>query len=413
MGGLLVLSAFFSASETALFSLSRDELDELERRRPRSGGAARRLLARPDDMLVSVLFGNLVVNTLFFSVGATVSFRAAEVFGGSAGAAAGAAVLATLILFGEIAPKAVAAASPKALASLTSLPLAAFRAWIGRPAALAASPILALVRRLAGPPASRKIDPDELRMLVELAERSGALSGGEAELIDGVVALSELRVREVMVPRVDVAVASVTDSPEQVLKRLQARSRSRAPVYEGSQDNIIGIIEAKDLIARCVIGSPARCDLRLFVRPVAFVPESARLASLLGQVKDSGLEVAVVVDEYGGMAGLITLEDIAFSAFGELAPPSEPGRPAVERTGPGSYVLAGDLSIRDWAELFEVEPEPGQFDTLGGFVTHLLGRIPRAGDVARWGRLRFLVKEMRGRRVERVEIALEAEEGRP
>lgn len=406
MAGLIGLSGFFSASETALFSLRPEDIEALERRHRRAGGAVRRLLTRPDDVLVSVLFGNLVVNTLFFSIGAMLSFDAAASFGTFVGSAFGAFVLIALLLFGEIFPKAIAVASPKAFAFIASLPLEAFHAWIGRPAAIFASPVLALVKLLAGRhPPSERLEPGELRMLVELAERSGELSGAEAEIFDGAVALSELRAREVMVPRVDVVCASVNEAPEQVLKKLRAHARSRAPVYEGPQDNVIGVVEAKDLIASCAVPGSGRCDLRALVKPVVFVPESARLESLLERVRLSGLEVAVVVDEYGGMAGLITLEDIAFSAFGDTAPASESGRPPVERTGPDSYLLAGDLSIRDWARLFDVEPEPGQFDTLGGFLAYLLGRIPKVGDAVQWEGLRFLVKEMRGRRVARVEIA--------
>jgi len=233
------------------------------------------------------------------------------------------------------------------------------------------------------------------------------------------VELSEMRVREVMVPRVDVIFASVADRPEQALRRLAARDRSRAPVYDGPIDNIVGVVEARDLLAASAEGAAREGDLKGFLKPVEFIPESARLAAVLGRVRDEGFEVAVAVDEYGGTAGLLTFEDLAGTVTGDLgeagvefpgddeASQTRAEAPDVERTASGSYILSGDLSVREWAELFDVEPEPGQFDRLGGFVVSLLGRIPEPGDVARWGSLRFVVREMTGRRVSRVELSLE------
>ncbi len=419
MAGLVVFSAFFSGSETALFSLGREELESLRRRHPRRGAVAARLIAAPERLLTSILFGNLVVNTLYFSLGAGLAARASGSLGRSVGGALGAAGLVLLILFGEILPKALAAGSPGAISSVVSIPLWLFHGVLGRPAGVMASPVLAVVNRLARPGGAKPVEPEELSMLVELAGRSGALSGPEAEMIDSVVELSDMRVREVMVPRVDVIFASVADRPEQALRRLAARDRSRAPVYDGPIDNIVGIVEATDLLAASAKGAAHEGDLKGFLRPVEFIPESARLATVLGRVRDEGFEVAVVVDEYGGTAGLLTLEDLAGIVTGDLggAGAELPGydeagqtraeAPDVERTASGSYVLSGDLAVREWAELFDVEPEPGQFDRLGGFVISLLGRIPEPGDVARWGNLRFVVREMKGRRVSRVELSLE------
>jgi putative hemolysin len=264
------------------------------------------------------------------------------------------------------------------------------------------------------------MEPGELRLLVELAERSGALTGTEADMLEAVVGLSEVRVREVMVPRVDVLFVSVADSPEQVLQRMRAETVSSAPVYENRLDDIVGLVDARDLLAARAKKDARPADLKALVKPVTFVPESARLADVLATLhanalqgaEAAGLDMAVAVDEYGGTAGIVALEDIAETVFGELEDEfDEEERPEVEQRDDGSFVLAGDLSVREWADLFRVEPGPGQFDTLGGFVMHLLGRIPKEGDVARWGNLRFVILKMRKRRVERVELSLEPEVG--
>ncbi len=416
LGGLLVASAFFSGSETALFSLRRQDVRELVRRSRRTGLAIRRLVARPDRLLASILFGNLVVNVLYFSIGSGVALHAARAYGRAAAAGVSVAVLLVLLFFGEILPKSLAASAPRAISTVVAWPVWFFHRLIGRPASVISSPVTALVRRLARRGSSPELEPGELRFLVELAESSGSVSGDEADMLEAVVGLSELRVREVMVPRVDVMFASVDDSPEQVLRRMQAETLSGAPVYEGGLDQIVGLVDARDLLVACAEQDSRPTDLRALLRPVTFVPESARLADILEGASTRGFDVAVAVDEYGGTAGIVSLEDVAATVFGDMADEfDEQERPEVKQTGEGSFALAGALSVREWAELFRVEPEPGQFDTLGGFVTHLLGRIPREGDVARWGNLRFTVREMRKRRVERVELSLEGGEasGKP
>jgi putative hemolysin len=340
-------------------------------------------------------------------MGAGMAMRASETHGNAASFGVHTGALVMLLLVGEILPKAIAAGSPEGVSSAASLPMWFFDRVVGRPAGIIASPALAFAN-WAGRSRAEAVEPDELRMLVDIAGRSGALSGTEAEMIEGVVELSDLRAREVMVPRVDVVFASVSEPPEHILRRLHDIGRSRAPVYDGPEDNIIGVVEARDLIVSVSSGRRPE-NLREFVRPIDVVPESARLSAVLKRVRDEALEVAIVVDEYGGTAGLLTLDDLAEVVLGDVgsAGAREADEPAVERTPSGSYILSGGLSVRDWAELFEVEPEPGQFDTLGGFVTFLLERIPSEGDVAAWENLRFVVREMRGRRVLSVEIMLE------
>jgi magnesium and cobalt transporter len=189
---------------------------------------------------------------------------------------------------------------------------------------------------------------------------------------------------------------------------------SCVPVYEGRLDNIVGLVDARDLVAAACRDDPP-ADMGGLFGPVVFLPENARLARALEKLGSSGLRTAVAVDEYGGTAGVVSLEDIAATVFGEMEdefepPPTEsPTSTPVKRTEDGAFVLSGDLSVRDWAELFGVEPARGQYDTLGGFVAHLLDRIPKKGDVARWGNVLFEVTAMRGRRVGQVRLWLEAE----
>jgi len=410
MAGLVVCSGFFSGAETAFFSLRREDIDDLAHRHPHTGALIRAILARPEKLLASILFGNLVVNILYFSLGAEVTIAAAGRLGYAAAAVPGAAVLVVLLAFGEILPKALAAASPRAVARATAAPFWVFHRAAGRPVGMLASPVLAAIERLGPSRSGPELTADELCMLVDLAERSGALSGAEADLIDGVVELSDLTVREVMVPRVDVVFASIADRPEQVLRKLCVDVLSRAPVYDGRLDNIVGVVEAKDLLAALGHGEARPPDLRPFTRPVAFIPESAKLAAVLEKVRDEGFEAAVVVDEYGGTSGFLTFQDVAEAIFGRIDERDEAENgPAVERTGPDSYVLSGDLLVREWSDLFGVQAERGEFDTLGGLVGHLLGRVPKTGDAATWGNLRFEVRQMRGRRVWRVGLLLESE----
>jgi putative hemolysin len=408
MALLLCASAFFSLSETALFSLSREQLRRLRASRSPFHQLAARLVVDPRRLLVTVLLGNVVVNTAFFVASVVLIHRIGELhplYLGYWKILIAVATPLVLIVFGEVLPKSVGAVVPEWLAPVVSVPLGALEYVITPVRILLVNGLvmplewLLTGRRREAPPF---VTADELQAIVELAAREGGVSSQESDMIADVLELGDRRVREVMRPRVEI-VGCDRVTPMAIVLAVFRRTRlSKMVVYENAMDHIVGVVYAKT--AFLAAGQP----LAALVRPVYYVPETKTVESLLKDFRARKIQLAVVVDEYGGVSGLVTLEDCLEQIVGRIE--DETDRPAaepVQRLSESEYLLAGDLSIRSWADLFNLDLAPGgRYSTVAGFVTFLLGRLPRPGDVARWRNLEFSVLDVAQRRVARVRVRL-------
>jgi putative hemolysin len=391
LGSLLVLSGLFSSSETALFSLTPSQ-------RERAGPTARRLLADPSALLVSVLLANLVVNLLFFSfVG-----RLMPGDGGAGDVAVGLGALVCVLVVGEILPKVVGLRSRVPVGRMGAVPLAVLVQALGpvrRRLAWALERVHLALSRWVGE--ERALTPDALAKVLERGAEEGLLLDHEANLLAEVLELGEIRVREIMTPRVDALFLDVAATPaerESVVRRALDARQSWLPVVHGTPDEVLGRVRLRDVLTRPAV------PLRRFVMPVKFVPEVASALALLHGLRADRATEAVVVDEWGGTAGYVTLEDVFEEIVGEMRVEGEQRQRVAVPLGEGRYRVAGSLSIRDWNEAFGFDVVPTEFETVGGFVTALLGRIPRAGDEVRWGELVMEVHVARGRRVLEVDL---------
>ncbi|AKJ65695.1 hemolysin family protein [Kiritimatiella glycovorans] len=410
LAGLVLLlagSAFFSGAETALFSLKRDQLHQLARSEGRTAAAIVSLSSRPAELLVAVLFGNMLVNLLFFCSGAAMATHLGRAAGGWIEVAAGIVLLVLVILFGEILPKALGVSYPLAFSRAAAIPL---RGWFAL-----TSPVRAVYRAVRarrggheGGEATRMITGEELRILLDLTRGSDSVPVKEKEIIEDIVHLPGIRISEIMTPRVDVLLLDRRGDPGPVLEAARRRDISTLPVYEDHEDRIIGIVGVRDLYF-------ARRDGRDGVgrvRPVKFVPEMLRADELLRRFVEENLEFVVVVDEYGGLAGVVTIEDLLEEVLGEF----DAGQALdVDTLGEARYRLSGRLPVREWRALFrgyvpEAELESLPFDTLAGLIVYLLGRVPREGDTVRLQNLAFTVERMHGRRIETVLLELASPE---
>ena len=397
---LLAGSAFFSGSETAFFNLSRRQITLLRE----SGHKLRKLVAtlldRPDRLLNCFLFGNMTVNVLFFALASVLTVRLNEK---NSVAAALVAVLSfsLLVLFGEILPKSLAYANSRSLSMIAALPTFLFlRIFTPLEFVFKFLVLEPALRLLIGPTRHLKAATvDELKSLIEKTRKKELISADENKLLTEIIELGFLKVRHVMQPRVDIIACEVTDKPEVVKQKMQANHLTKMPVYVQTVDNIVGLVYLRELLLK------EGASLDKIVREVNFVPEQKTVESLLEFFRRSKTDTAVVVDEYGGIAGTVCLEDIAEELFGQLEPASEV-KP-IEQTGPFEYRLAGYLPIHDWTEMFDVDLEEIRQVTIGGLVTALLGRIPKSGDVARIKNLKFTVERVRKRRIETVILNFE------
>jgi putative hemolysin len=406
---LLGASAYFSACETALFNLSREQLRRFRASKSPFRQLAARLMDDPRQLLVTVLFGNMMVNTAFFVMGVELIEEIREVHPGATvvwGFVIGTLTPLVVIVLGEITPKSIAAAMPERIAPLAGLPLTAL-GYVARPVrvVLGYMFVVPIARLMTGRRHGEHsfVTTDELQAIIEVAAREGAVSVQESDMLADVLDLGQLRVREVMTPRVEIVGCDLVTPMPIVLTVFRRTRHTKIVVYEDDMDHIAGVVYAKTAFL-----NPER-TLSELLRPVYYVPETKPIEGLLKDFRARKIQFAVAVDEFGGVAGIVTLEDCLEQIVGEIR--NETDRPAaepVQRVGQAEYLLAGDLSIRSWADSFDLEmpEEGGGYSTVAGFVTYLLGRMPRPGDTAEWRNLQFVVEEVQRRRVMRVRLRL-------
>ena len=411
LAGLLACSGFFSASETAFFNLSRADLLRLQQG-GRPGRIAAALMRNPRRLLNTLLLGNMLVNVAFSAITAVLilGLRA----GGAGALAVGAASVApllALIFFGEVGPKALAMAIGQRWALVAAGPLAVVERVLG-PVLWVLETLLVfpLMRIVAPAPSDRAdISADELDALLDLSAKRGAIDHDANALLQEIFELRDIRVAKIMVPRVDV-IAYDVNAPRAGLVDLFRRTHlRRIPVYDGDIDHLVGVVPTKRLLLA------PHTPMRELVAPLTYVPEAANIERVLLHLRTRHAQMAIVVDEYGGTAGLVTLEDLLEEIVGDIPDPRGADRgPAVQRVGDGEYLLDGDLAIHVWTDAFQMDLGPAPISTIGGFVLSLLGRVPAVGDRAAYRNLRFTVESMTGRRGRRIgKLRLELLEERP
>ncbi|VGO15210.1 Magnesium and cobalt efflux protein CorC [Pontiella desulfatans] len=405
MAVLLCCSAFFSGTETALFSLSREQVKELRAH----GHQVERLLAllsdNPAGLLIAILFGNLVVNILFFSMSAVLSLEIGTRYGDWWQAVVGIVVLLVVILAGEILPKAIGISFPERAVRLSSVPLMGWFHFMGP-----VRRVLEAITRKMEPSTQHdeKLNADELKMLIDATHHDPTFGKQEKAIVEDIVNLPEIRVRELMVPRVEQLFRRADAPSGEALAEAAEQEVDLIPIYEEDEDNIVGVVEVRDLFVNT---DPSR-SLVYFSNPVAFVPETKRADEMLREFLAGGHRMVCVVNEYGGLAGTVCMEDLLEEVVGEF---DVLDVPAIEQLGVATYRLPGNLGIREWRSLFVgFLPDEAMrdlaLDTVSGLVVSLLKRMPAAGDVARLGNLRFTVEQVRSRRIETVLLELVPEE---
>lgn len=398
---LLAGSAFFSGAETAFFNLSRRQKNLMQKSPHRLQHLVARLLSRPSRLLGCLLLGNMTVNVLFFAVASILTAALGRHNGVTAAAAVAVAAFSALVLFGELLPKSMAYANSKSLSVAAALPAFLAVRILGPVVSvfrvLLVEPALSLILGPARHP--KPVSASEFRNLVDQVRKRGLLSHDENKLLTEIVELGFLKVRHVMRPRVDMIACATTDPRQKALELMRKNHCTKLPVYVRSIDNIVGLVHMRQLLLN------PDTSLDKLVQPIHFVPEQKTVESLLEFFRRSHTDLAIVVDEYGGIAGSVRLEDIAEELLGpfESAGQIEP----IKATGPFEYRLAGNLPVHDWAAVFGVQLDETRVSTVGGLVTAMLGKIPKSGDVARLKNLKFTVESTRNHRIETLILTLE------
>ncbi len=406
LGVLILGSAFFSCGETALFSLSPNDRYRMKASKRRLDIIATALLEQTRPLLITIMLGSMTCNILVFVFGTLLLDNVGRRFGAAALLLLSPFPVLAVTFFGEILPKVLGNASARKTAPVLAVPLASL-VRILRPVTTAIQRwIINPVKRLIGP---RRTDlnfsTDELRELLAMSEQQGAIDVSENEMLQEIVGLRELQVRNAMVPRVDVIAFNIRHPRETLLDMIRRTHLQRIPVYEGQIDNLLGVVYAKTVLLE---PREKPLDLRTIMRPVHFVPENQRLDRLLTEFRQKKIQVAIAVDEYGGVAGLITLEDVVAQIVGDIPAGEEPDRP-VQEAAKNAFLVSGDLPIAQWADVFGASVKNTRASTVAGLMAVLLKKIPATGDQVQMQHLRMTVESTRGRRVRQVRIELSPE----
>jgi putative hemolysin len=408
LGLLLFCSALLTGAEAAFFSLGRARLKELAREAGKEPGPLTPLLERPHELLVTLLVGITVVN---IAASALATAVAGQLFGASGLAVAIPAMIFLLTVLGEVLPMTLAVERPRRFSAVVSRPVA----WLSvvlTPVRLALGGLAALTLRLVGSerrPGEPEISEEELRTLVDVGAREGVVERSEREMIHKVFELEDTLVRTVMVPRPDMFCLDVTTPPAELLDRLREQLHSRVPVFEESVDQIIGVLYTKDLLPH-LRGLPPDFDLRAHVHPPYFVPESKRADALLREFQARKIHLAIVVDEYGGTAGLATLEDLLEELVGEIRDEFDEEERLIQRVDPTTFRVSGKFPIDELNAATGLRISNESFDTVGGWVLDLFGRVPHKGEKKDWGDVRVSVEKVERTRV--VEVLVTIRDGR-
>ncbi len=413
---LIFANGLFSMSEMAIVSARKARLQQLANQGDVNARAALKLAESPNHFLSIVQVGITLINILNGVFGGATIAKRLEAYINlipvladySNAIAFGIVVLVITylsLIVGELVPKRLALNNPEKIAAFVAIPMRAL-AKITSPIVYLLSASTDLVLRILGitPSEEPQVTEEEIKILIEQGTEAGTFEEAEQDMVERVFRLGDRPVTYLMTPRPDIVWLDLDDSPEENRHKMVESGYSRYPVCQEGLDNVLGIIPVTGLLARSLRNEPF--DLTLGLRQPVFVPESTRGLKVLELFKQTITHMALVVDEYGVIQGLVTLNDIMSEIVGDV--PAEPGQeePQAVQREDGSWLVDGMLGIEEFLELFDLEEleteERGNYQTLGGFVITHLGRIPAAADHFEWDGMRFEVMDMDGNRVDKV-----------
>jgi putative hemolysin len=403
LAGLALLCGLFAAAETSLFSLKPLERLRLKERYRRRGELVEALLNRPRRLLITVLMGVEIVSILASILGTSLALA---LWGPKGKWLALGVIAPAFLLLGEIIPKSLALAYPA--------PLARWVAPLVRPAIFLFTPLRVVFLQVSrGLLAFLGFRPDllvptvrqeDFVRMVEDSHRRGMIAAMERDFIQNLLDFGELRVGQIMVPRPDIFDLPLEMETSGLIQAIKQSRFSRVPIYQDNPDNVLGILHAKDLLEVC----PGKtCDLevlRNLLRPPHYVPENKKAFDLLSELQAQHLRLALVVDEYGTLVGLVTLEDFLEELCGEIPQEFKVEEKFLEEVAPGLFRVKAAMSLGDFNELMGLSLPAEEFDTIGGLVLNLFGTLPREGHQVSYGGLSFRVRRMKGTRILELEV---------
>lgn len=387
---LLLLSGFFSSAETALFSISKAKAIHLAKQKGTTNKLIRKMKADPHRLLSTILIGNNFVNVGASAIATAITI---DLFASHAVGIATGVMTFLILIFGEIFPKSIATRNNILIARLVIIPLY----WLS----ILFTPLIVILNfipKLTGKMHKKPIvTEEELMTFVEVVEEEGGIEEEEKELIENIFEFDDTNASEIMTPRADMFVIDVNE--ELKLEEIVKSGFTRIPVIDGEIDHVVGILNVKDLLTHQAT-SNAAIDVRKIMREPYFVPENKKLDNLLQQFKKRKQHMAIIVDEHGGISGLITLEDALEEIVGEIIDETDTVEPHIVKTKPNEWRVLGKSEIDEVNEIIEMNiPDSREYDTFSGYVLDQIGRIPQEKEEIPLGQFLITVKEMDGNRI--------------
>ena len=398
---LLVLSGFFASSETALMAVSRYRLRYLERRGVPNAQIVRRLIESPESLLSAILLGNNFVNIAASALATAIAIRIA---GENALWIATIVMTAAILIFCDITPKTIAARNPESLALLVARPIQLTVRLLHPFASLAAGVAGFFVRPIVGTSADvPTVSEEEIRGMLEFGEEEHVIARGKRRMLSSIFSLTETTIEDVMIPRTQVKCVAIDASPEQVLQTLQNSGATRLPVYRGNLDDIIGILHAKDVFRYWE--HIADLDIAAIMRKPVYVPETATLETLLRLFRHHRQHMALVIDEYGGVEGIVSLEDLLEEIVGDIEDEHDaPQEPQLMELDDGALLVEGTCPIGLLNRRYSLNLSAHDSTTLAGLLMEWSGDIPQPGERLTHGDLTFSIRRASRHRIDLVRI---------
>lgn len=405
---LLVLSAFFSGSETAFFSLTRAQLENFKNAsRPRDKQIYK-LMTSSRQLLITIVVANTMVNITIASLAALLTIKVSLAFGLNQKLIIVLDVLVVtvvILILGEIVPKVVAVREAESFSRRAVYPIS-FLFYLFYPLSYSLAKFTRFLQSRTG--LSEKMilmTEEELKTLAEVGEEHGTLQKDEKEMIHSIFEFGHTTVKEVMVPRTDMVCVESSITLSRLMQLVKKKLHSRIPVYKEKIDNIIGILYVKDLLPYLNKSKRETIDLQKLVRPAYFVPEQKKIDELLREFQEEHIHMALVVDEYGGISGLITLEDIIEEIVGEIQDEYDRELPPFKKIDENTYIIDGRMTLEEIQQSLNISlPAVEGVETISGFILNLLGSLPQEKETVKFQDYQFTVEKINRNRILKVRL---------
>jgi putative hemolysin len=403
----LLLSAFFSSSETAFISLQKVRVQNMIDNKVRGARLVSRMIERPEKLLSTILLGNNFVNTAAAALATALAIK----FWPSQGVLiATIAVTIILLIFCETTPKTIATRHAEGLALFFARPIEAL-SWLLAPFVVALSWIASgFSKMLGGAPVSQSLaSEDEIRTMISMGHKEGTVEEEEAEMLHKVFEFGNRPVMEVMVPRTEVIWITKGTKLDDFLKLYAENPLSRFPVYDDNIDNVVGILAVKDIVMAQAKGTfNAEDSIDDLIRPAYFTPETKRVSELFAEMRDKNFRMAVIVDEYGGTAGIVSLSGLMEEIVGPVGDELAAIEKDYETINEYTFQVDGGMRVEEANDEMKLNiPEGDDYETVAGFVLDLLGHIPKQGEQLKYKNFKIVITEMRGMKIEKIRLIKE------